>query len=439
MRTLVSLSTTLLSLMFFVTAACGISAAVTVTVTSPTFSSVNTSFTVNASATSSNTVTGWWIYVDGNGVWNTPGPTSSISAPITVSAGSHNIVVKAWDSTGANGYQSFSVSASTSTPTSTSSSGTSVTVLSPLNGASVSNPVTFQATATSPNGIAGWVIYIDNYNAYQVDNYSNSLTASVSVGGGSHSVYIRAWDRVSGFGTSPTFSINVGASTSTSTSGLPTPPSTATVFSNVEDMSGFKSCSANCAGGNSTTNYWMAQYQSSPSLDGSSVQFFNGGSAWANVLWYKPLGANNWASNFLWDFYVYYDSTTIANLHTAEFDLYQSINGIELMVGSQCNFGEGRWDVWNQTSNQWISTSIPCYRFSSGTWHHIQWYMQRVSSTQYKYVTLAVDGKSYSVNQTYSGNYQGWNDTLGVQWQLDLGAYGVDAHEWVDKIKLTIW
>ena len=28
---------------------------------------------------------------------------------------------------------------------------------------------------------------------------------------------------------------------------------------------------------------------------------------------------------------------------------------------------------------------------------------------------------------------------IGVQWQLDLGANGVDAHEWVDKAKLTIW
>ncbi len=174
-------------------------------------------------------------------------------------------------------------------------------------------------------------------------------------------------------------------------------------------------------------------------MDGSSMQFFNGGSAWANVLWYKPLGANNWASNFLWDFYVYFDSTTIANLHSAEYDLFQSINGVELMVGTQCNFGTGRWDTWNQASNKWVATTISCNRFAPGTWHHIQWYVQRVGSNQYKYVTLVVDGNSYAVNQTYYGNYQGWSDTLGVQWQLDLGGSGVDAHQWVDKVKLTIW
>ena len=234
--------------------------------------------------------------------------------------------------------------------------------------------------------------------------------------------------------------MNVGGTSSTTGgNGLPAPPSNATVISHIENMSGFKTCSANCAGGQSTSNYWLAQLQTSPSTDGSSMQFFNGGNAWANVLWYKGLGPHNSASHFLWDFYVYFDSTSIANLHSAEYDLYQSINGYELMIGSQCNFGNNRWDTWNQAAGKWIGTSIPCPRFSLNSWHRIQWYMQRVSSTQYKYVTLVVDGKSYSVNQTYSGSHAGRADVVGVQWQLDLGGNGVDAHEWVDNVKLTMW
>ncbi len=326
-------------------AAAPLASAVTVYVSSPSSSSVNTSFTLSASASSSNKVTGWAIYVDGATKFSTPGPTSSISVPLSVGTGSHSVVVRAWDSTGANGSRTLSISAS----------GT-----------------------------------------------SNS------------------------------------SGTSTSSGSLPTPPSNAKVFYNIENMSGFKSCSANCAGGHSTTNYWMAQFQGSPSLDGSSVQFFNGGSAWANVLWYKELGAYNYATKFLWDFYVRFDSS-IHDLHSAEYDLYQSINGMELMVGSQCSFGNNRWDVWNQASGAWVPTSIPCPRFAEGSWHHIQWYVQRVSSTQYKYVTLVVDGKAYSVNRTYSGSHAGWSDKVGVQWQLDLGPNGVDSHEWVDKVKLTIW
>ncbi len=425
MRTLLSG----LFVFFLITSA----AAVTVTVSSPSPSStVSTSFTVKAGATSGNTVTGWSIYVDGNRAWTTPGPTSSISASISVGSGSHNLAVRAWDSTGAYGTAYLTITASTST---TTSSGTTVTVLSPSSGASVGSPVTFSASGSSPNGIAGWVIYVDNQNMYQVDNYSNSLTASVSLSGGSHSVYIRAWDRISGFGTSPTFSINVGSSSS---GALPAVPSYASVFSHIEDMTGFKSCSANCAGGQSTSNYWMAQYQGSPSLDGSSTQFYNGGGAWSNVLWYKSLGAHSGTSHFLWDFYVYF-SSGISDLHTAEFDLYQSVNGMELMIGSQCNFGNGVWDTWNQATGHWVATAIPCSRFSANTWHHIQWYMQRVSSTQYKYVTLVVDGKAYTVNQIFSGSWSGWSDTLGVQWQLDLGPNGYATHEWIDKVTLSAW
>ena len=426
-----TLFTGLLVLILFVSA----SATVSVTVSSPTSATaVNTSFTIKASAvTTKKRVTGWYIYVDSNAVWNTAGPTSSISAPITVAAGSHNITVRAWDNSG--GYGSMYLSVTATIPI----SATTVSVLSPASGTSVTDPVTFTASGSSPNGISGWVIYSDNQNVYQVDNYSNSLTASVTLPAGAHAIYIRAWDRISGYGTSPTFSINVGSSTTTA-NGLPTPPSNATVFTHIEDMTtGWNDCSANCAGGQATTNYWSAAFQGSPSMDGSSREFFNGGGPWANVLWYKSMGAQNFASNFLWDFYVYFDPTTIANLHTAEFDLYQSINGFEWMVGSQCNFGDGDWNTWDQANGVWINTSITCPRWSADTWHHIQWYVQRVSSTQYKYETLVVDGVAYSVNQTYSGSYAGWADVMGVQWQLDLGPNGVPAYEWIDNVKLTIW
>src|SRR5512135_430413 len=169
MRTFVSLATALFVLVLFASVA---PAQVTVNVTSPGSSSVPTSFTLQANASSSHPVTGWYIYVDGNAVWNTPGPTSFISAPLSMGAGTHNVTVRAWDSTGASGARQLSLSASNNVAP-PSPSGTSVNVQSPSNGASVGSPVTFTANASSPNGISGWVIYMDNQNVYQVDNYSN--------------------------------------------------------------------------------------------------------------------------------------------------------------------------------------------------------------------------------------------------------------------------
>ena len=328
----------------------------------------------------------------------------------------------------------------------TTASAVTVTVSSPSSGASVSTSFTLQASATSSNIVTGWSVYIDGNRVYTTPGPTSTISPSINVAGGSHTLVVRAWDATGAFG-DRTLSISASSGSSSGDSGggdtssgaLPTPPSSATVFNHIEDMGGFKSCSADCAGGNSTGNYWMAQYQGDPSMDGSSAALFNGGNAWANVLWYKSLGAQNFAKNFLWDFWVRFDSNGAATLHTAEFDLYQSIGGFEFMIGSQCNFGNNRWDTWNQKGGYWVGTSIPCPRFSANTWHHIQWYMQRVSSTQYKYVTLVVDGKANNLNQTQPGAYSGWSDTLGVQWQLDLGPNGTDSKEWIDNVKLTIW
>jgi hypothetical protein len=278
---------------------------------------------------------------------------------------------------------------------------------------------------------------MDNQNVYQVTNSSNALTASVTLPAGQHTMYVKASDRAGGHGNSASFNISVPSSTTDNP--LPTPPATATAFNNIEEMTtGWRSCS-DCAGGGSTTTNYSTQLQSSPAMNGLSRQFYNGGTSWSNVLWIRSLGANNFATNFLWDFYVSFDSTAAANLWTAEYDLYQSIGGFEFMIGSQCNFGEGQWDIWDQAAINWIRTSIPCERFSPDTWHHIQWYLQRVSSTQYRYDTLVVDGQAYTINQTFSGSPVNWADSLGVQWQLDLASNGLPARQWIDKVTLTIW
>src|SRR4051812_7268154 len=80
-------------------------ATVTVTVSSPANgATVPNTVNVVASATTNASgarVTGWHIYVDTIDQWGTPGPTSSINQPITMTTGDHTVLVRAWDSTGA--------------------------------------------------------------------------------------------------------------------------------------------------------------------------------------------------------------------------------------------------------------------------------------------------------------------------------------------------
>src|SRR3954471_21451695 len=121
-------------------------ATVTVTVSSPANgATVPTTVNIVASATTNAggaQVTGWHIYVDSNDIYGTPGPTSSINVPITMTAGTHTVLVRAWDSTGAFGSQTLTLTASPSCL-----SGICVNVSSPTSGTTVGSPVHFTATA----------------------------------------------------------------------------------------------------------------------------------------------------------------------------------------------------------------------------------------------------------------------------------------------------
>jgi Ca2+-binding RTX toxin-like protein len=305
---------------------------------------------------------------------------------------------------------------------------------------STPSQVFVNAFATSPNGIAGWVIYVDDRVAYQVNNYSNSLAQNITLSKGTHILYTRAWDSGgAGFGTSATQIMQVGPPP-WSNPRLPHPPSNATVLQNMQNTTNDWTECSTCAGGaNSTTNYWTAPFQSSPSMTGSSREIFIGGPSWSNALFIKTMPGTNNASHFLWDFWVYQDSTSEANIWSSEFDLWQTLGGNEFMIGSQCDFGTGYWDTWDNANNRWITNAIPCPRWAANTWHHVQWYVERIDPTHYRYDTLVVDGHGYGLNQVWAVAYNGWSDAVGVQYQLDQDSTGTPLHEWVDNVKLTLW
>jgi hypothetical protein len=321
-----------------------------------------------------------------------------------------------------------------------------ITVGSPQASATVASPLTIKASASSSHPITGWHVYMDGVDVASGGSVS-SISDTLSAAQGTHQLVVRAWDSTGAYG-SQTLQITVqGATaattapaTTTATAGLPTPPSTATVFTNIEQMSGWTGCgTAACAGGSGTSVYWQAQNQSSPSLSGSSMEIFNSGE-WANALWWRKMGAHDSATNMLWDFYVYLDAEAATAGQALEYDQFQFVSGYNYMIGTECNYSAGVWDTWSESGGEWLHTTIPCPKFSSGSWHHIQMYVtMNHSNHTYTYVTFAIDGKSYSLNQTQSAKNNGWADNIGVQYQLDVNAGGNGYHEWVDKSQLTIW
>jgi hypothetical protein len=313
--------------------------------------------------------------------------------------------------------------------------------------ATVAGSFQLQASASSSYPITGWHAYLDGANVYSAGS-TQTISTSLNAAQGTHLLVVRAWNSTGAYG-DKTVQISVGSgSTSSSSTGsstltnaLPVPPSTAKVFSNIDQMmSGWGSCqSGACAGGSGSGSFWQAFNQTTPSMDGVSMELFKDG-VWGNALWWRKMGANNSVTNFLWDFYVQLDSASLSSAQALEYDAFQFVGGYNYMIGTECNYAAGVWDTWSEASGKWLHTTVPCQKFSAGTWHHIQWYMNtNHSNHSYTYVTLVVDGKAYNVNQTQYAKNLGWGDNLGAQWQLDVNASGNGYHEWVDKATLTVW
>ncbi len=325
------------------------------------------------------------------------------------------------------------------------SAGVQVTVTTPTDGAHVSSPFTLSASAISSYTITGWVVYLDGVSVYTAGAV-NSINASIPASSGTHQLVTRAWDSTGAYG-SVNEQITAGSGSGTGIGGglgggggLPIPPPWAIAFNNIDERGNWAWCDdPGCAGGSGNGTYWMAQNQNPPSRDGSSAEFYNSG-VWANALWWQKLGANNNVKNLLWDFWMYLDDSSRNGAQALEYDAFQFVGGYNYMIGSQCNYAAGVWDTWDEASGHWIHSSIACPKFSTGTWHHIQWYVTtNTAAHQYTYVTLVVDGVVKPVNITGSAKNLHWGDNLGVQWQLDVNASGQGYHEWVDKASLTVW
>ena len=62
------------------------------------------------------------------------------------------------------------------------------------------------------------------------------------------------------------------------------------------------------------------------------------------------MGADDSATNFLWDFYVQLDSASVNAAQALEYDAFQFVGGYNYMIGTECNYAAGVWDTWNEAS-----------------------------------------------------------------------------------------
>ncbi len=246
----------------------------------------------------------------------------------------------------------------------------------------------------------------------------------------------------SGGGTSPLS--DLASRAVADSSGGPVPPSNAITIGEIQNRPNWGNCSSpSCSGGVGTASaYSMAQNQTTPSLSGSSAQFFISGPAYTDDLFWNKLGANDGSSHFIHDFYVLTDSAAPTSAEALEFDVLQVVNGLKYNWSTQCNYWYGVWDIWNEATQHWIHSNATCAKFSPNVWHHVKWAIERSGSSTH-YLSVTVDGTTQQIDAAIA--YQpapatSWANNVTVQVQQDLSANpGNGYHEWVDKQTLYEW
>lgn len=268
-------------------------------------------------------------------------------------------------------------------------------------------------------------IYVDNQSAF--GQATNSLNTDLNMAQGNHSVVVQAWD-TTGAVFQKTLNIAVSAQTNVK------------VFSQIEDMTGWQNCDV-CAGPGGqgpTAPHWMAQFQSKPSLDGSSAEFFLGGSTpYAAALWWKQLGGIDSVTHMVYD--TNFFLTNANAVEALEFDVNQAVNGRHYIFGTECDFwGTRHWRIWDSVLH-WQDSGVSCANAqSANVWHHLKWEFERTADAHTHFIAVTVDGNRQVVNhfQTSEGaNYR----ELNIAFQMDGKSPMVDYNVWIDEATLTVW
>ncbi|HTW49035.1 MAG TPA: Ig-like domain-containing protein [Acidobacteriaceae bacterium] len=408
----------------------------TVTVTTPTngeTTGTSVHFTATGATTCSKGVSSMGIYV--NNVLKYQVGGASLNTTLSLDPGWNDTVIEEWDYCGG---------ASTAARTIDVTNQAGVSLSSPANGATVSNPVSFVASAatTCSKGVAAMGVYVDNGLAYKTSG--SQLNTQLSLGAGGHQTVVEEWDNCGGAATKSAY-VTVAAGTT---------------LSSLQGSGGWNQwgelppdyniCSSDPCGG-----VWWSMYQhdSSFSLSGNSTQFNIGGSTpYSDVLWSNPiLGQGSTQGrpdtghtllpslhNFTYDAYVYV--TSLGVTQALEFDINMYISGVGLEWGTQCDhLGTGQWDIWNNVDAKWVATGVPC-NLENDAWNHVTVQVQRESNNDLLYKSITLNGVTYNINQTvapFSVPAGWWGMTLN--YQMDGNYKQASNTTYLDKFSFTYY
>ena len=208
-----------------------------------------------------------------------------------------------------------------------------------------------------------------------------------------------------------------------------------TTFSEIEDMTGWKTCTT-CAGGGDPPHS-MTQYLSSPSLDGTATEFWLGGSTpYSDTIWWRDLGGTS-ATNFVYDLHFYMKNPSASQ--ALEFDVNDTANGYWWVFGTECNFRQtGTWRIYDTYEKKWVSTGVTCPKPAPYAWNHLTIELHRENGIA-EIIAVTLNGSKHYFNKGYGPKQSSSGYQTSVAFQMDGDYQQTDYSVWIDDMTLTSW
>lgn len=179
------------------TGACSVpSTANTVAICLPTEGSSNASPVRVTAAANVTGFTGMRLYVDDQDVYFTR--ANQVDAALSLSAGSHRLVVVAYNNSGGAfvASRNFSISGGSTATCNSPSTTPAINICSPGQGSTVGSPVTVSAKVRwDGNTVTHVRVYVDNVAKYDAPNpANNAIHTQIALPAGAHRMVIVAWN-----------------------------------------------------------------------------------------------------------------------------------------------------------------------------------------------------------------------------------------------------
>lgn len=390
-------------------------------------------FVASATTTCAKGVASMGIYINNNLVHQNGG--ASIDTQLSLGTGWNKVVIEEWNQCGGS---------ATATRTIDVVKSAGVTISQPADGATVSSPAGFVATATTAcgKGVSAMGIYVNNNLVYKTGGAS--INTQLSLGSGWNGAVVEEWDNCGG-AAKKALSIDVAGSSGNT-------------LAAVQGAGGWNQwgelpptmdiCNAPCS---NQVGFSMEQHEGSVSKSGNGTKFSLWGTKpYSAVLYSNPIMGQNSTlrpdtdrtlipslHNFTYnaDFYVTDASVT----QSLEFDINMYLNGAGMEWGTQCNhLADGDWDVWNNVETKWVSTGHPCY-LNNG-WNHVTIQVQRQSDNSLLYQSITMNGTTYTLNWAFApfSVPSGWYG-MTANYQMD-GNYKMASNTtYLDNLNITYW